>query len=365
MPELAIIIEQVLAKVPGGTGRYAAQITEALVETAPAGWTVQPWVARHRNIGLAEIPGCPPPRRLAAGPRTLAEMWRKGLPPKPTGDLIHATTPLAPAKGTRPLVVTIHDAAPISNPKGLSARQVEWYAAMIKRSADKADAIIVPTSAVREELNSLYKIGDRIHVIGHGVTPMAVPNDADSRRRRWSLPDRYVISLATLEPRKGLDVLVKALARPEVGKVHLVVVGQTGWGGLDLGSVAEKAGLDPWRIHQLGRLTDTELASAMAGASVLAMPSRVEGFGLPVLEAMAAGLPVVTSDAPALLEVGGEAIVSAPVGDDKALSEALAEVLSDESKAAAMAAAGLKRAASYRWSDAAEQTWQVHTSLLS
>ena len=166
-------------------------------------------------------------------------------------------------------------------------------------------------------------------------------------------PSEYVLSVATVEPRKGLDVLVAAMA--EVPGAELVLTGQAGWGAVDLGSWADAAGVPQSRIHTLGRLDDADLAVVLGRAGVLAVPSRAEGFGLPVLEGMAAGVAVVSSDAPALVEVGGGATVVVPVGDRDALADALRSVLDDEALAQRLRAAGRVRAGAFSWDRAGAQ----------
>src|SRR6185312_14170855 len=185
-----------------------------------------------------------------------------------------------------------------------------WHRAMAARAARTADAVVVPTRAVESALREHLELR-RVEVVGEGVTSAvtAVPEDAAERARRLDLPSAgYLVSLATLEPRKGLDVLLGALADPVAPELPLLVVGQGGWGGVDPLRTAAELGLPPGRVRLLGRLPDEDLAVVLAGATALVVPSRSEGFGLPVLEGMAAGVPVVTSDAPALLEVGGDAV---------------------------------------------------------
>jgi glycosyltransferase involved in cell wall biosynthesis len=369
MPELTVIVEQCLAPVPGGTGRYAREIAAALAAAPPAGWKVRTVTAYHRDTSAAVIPATDGPQRLPAGHRVLSELWRRGLPPSVRGAAVHATTPLAP-KRRHGLVVTVHDAVPWTHPETLTARGVSWHRAMVGRAADTAEAIVVPSLAVADDLAGLFPAAaGRIHVIGLGVTPLPPPPDAAERRRRLGLPDgqglqnRYVLAIATLEPRKGLDVLVAAMSGAAVGRAQLVVVGPPGWGGVDVAAVAATAGLPPERLHVTGRLDDLDLAAVLAGAAVLAAPSRAEGFGLPVLEAMAAGVPVVCSDAPALVELAAGAAMVVPREDPEALADALGQVLRDDAAAAALVAGGRIRASEFSWAAAGNAVWQLHTGI--
>lgn len=359
MPTLTVVLEQLLAPIPGGTGRYAREITTALAATAPAGWDVRGVTAFHRDTTAAELPGVTGPRRLPAGRRGLAELWMRGLPPWPRGDRIHATTPLAPS-GRTPVVTTVHDAVPWTHPELLTPRGVQWHRAIIGRQIRRADAIVVPSLAVADDLAGVFPaVSDRLTVIPHGVTALPAPTDAADRRRRLGLPGQYVTAVATLEPRKGLDVLVEAVAHPDAGDTGLVVVGPTGWGEVDLGALARAAGLSADRVVATGRIDDADLAAVLDGARALVAPSRSEGFGLPVLEAMAAAVPVVISDAPALVELVGDAGLVVRREDVAALAAALGEV-ADPATAARLAGAGRARSADYSWDAAATAVWKLH-----
>jgi len=188
--------------------------------------------------------------------------------------------------------------------------------------------------------------------------------DADFRiRSRLHLPERYVLAVGTVEPRKALDVLVDAMSRPTAPDLPLVVAGPAGWGGIDLPDLARKRGLPPDRLRMLGRLSDAELTVVLHGASALVVPSLAEGFGLPMLEAMAAGIPVVHSDAPALVEVAAGTGAMARRQDPVALATALRSVFADPSRTEARVAAAKLRAASFTWERAAQLVWNVHLEL--
>jgi glycosyltransferase involved in cell wall biosynthesis len=363
--QVSIVVEQCLAPVPGGTGRYAAEVATALA--AVPGVAVTGWSAWHRGVRPGWLPGVQGPRRLPLGRRALVAAWERGLGPGlgAGADVVHAPTLLAPPRGRRPLVVTVHDTVPWTHPETLTPRGVRWHRAMAARAAAHADAVVVPTHAVAAALREHVR-PRRVEVVGEGVSSAlgALPADADARAAALGLPGGpFLASLATMEPRKGLDVLVRALADPAAPDLPLVVVGQAGWGGVDVHELAREAGLAPDRLRVLGRIPDEDLALVLARASLLVVPSRAEGFGLPVLEGMAAGVPVVTSDDPALVEVGGDATVAVPVGDAAALARALGELAADDAQRAGMVAAGRARAAGYTWAGAAASLLSLYEDL--
>ena len=357
--DVGLVVEQCLAPVPGGTGRYSREIAAALARRAPAGASVSGVVAWHREVDAAVVSGVRGPRRLPLGRRGLVAAWERGLGPSVPGDLVHAPTPLAPPRRRTPLVVTVHDAVPWTHPETLTPRGVRWHRTAIERAARTADLLVVPTQAVAAELARHVPLR-AVQVIGHGVSrDLAVPSDADERARRLGLPDRFLLTVSTLEPRKGLAVLLRVLAAPDAPTVPLLVVGQPGWGGLDLAAEAGRLGLAD-RVRVLGRLPDADLAVLLDRAAALVVPSRSEGFGLPLLEAMAVGTPVVISPAEALVEVSGGAALVA--GDD-GLAEAIRSVVEDEPLAARMSAQGRVRAAAFTWDGAADALWASYAEI--
>ena len=367
MPKLVVLLEQLFAPVPGGTGRYSRELTAALAATAPAGWTVGSAVARHADLTPAIVPGVEGPHVLPLPRRALVAAWYAGVPLWPGGDTVHAPTPLAPPGPRRgcELVVTVHDTVPWTHHDRLTRRGVGWHRRMIARLARRADALVVPTAAVAHDLPRHVACRAPVHVVGEGVTAAVtcLPDEAAAIASQLRLPPRYVLALGTFEPRKGIDTLLAALAAPHAPDLPLVLVGQPGWGRLDPAALARQAGLDPARVHILGRITDPELAVVLHYAAVLAAPSLAEGFGLPVLEAMAAGVPVVHSDAPALVEVAGCAGMTVKRNDASALAVALRAVASDSGQAQVMIAAGRCRAEQFSWEATARRVWSVHVEL--
>ncbi|EIV93974.1 glycosyltransferase family 1 protein [Frankia sp. QA3] len=427
---VGFLVEQLLAPVPGGTGRYSAELATALARRAAPGDGVVGWCAARRTVDAAGLPGVLGPLRLGLPRRALATAWSRGVGPAPTGvDVIHAPTLLLPPAGgtggrvtgsvvealrgsdrsgsdrsgsdrsggrpaggpVRPplaawaahsvapalgdaldrrrprpkLVVTIHDAVPWTHPETLTPHGARWHRLMGERAARHADAVIVPTLAVAAEVARHLPIpAERLHAIGEGVAEavVRVPADADARAARLGLPPPggYLLTLATLEPRKGLDTALAALRRPDDPGLPLVHVGAAGWGGLDVRTEAARHGLDGARVRTLGRISDEDLAVVLSRAGVLLAPSRSEGFGLPVVEAMAHGVPVVVSDAPALVEVAGDAALVVGVGDAAALSAAVARIVGDPGLRGRLSDAGRTRAQAFTWNAAAEATWALY-----
>lgn len=365
---VTLLLEQALAPVPGGTGRYSLGLAAALARTAGPADTVSGAVAWHRTIGRARVDGVQGPSRLALPRRPLALAWstpvlRRWAPAPQRADLVHAPTLLVPPRRGKRLVVTIHDAVPWTHPETLTPRGVQWHRQMAELAVRDADRIVVPTQAVAAQLAQVIPglAPQQVHVIPPGVTT-ALLRPVGRAAAPSGLPDRYLLSLATLEPRKGLDVLLEALARPEAPDLPLVVVGQPGWGGVDLAEQARRHGIGH-RVIELGRLPDAQLAGVLAAATALVMPSRAEGFGLPVLEAMAAGVPAITSDDPALVEVGGDATAVAARGDAVSLAATLARVCGDDALRGRMAAAGLVRAQAFDWEVCARRLWALYAGI--
>lgn len=369
MPELVVLTEQLLAPVPGGTGRYTRELLHAMVKHTPVGWTVVGVTAKHRNPAAAMVSGVDGPRMMPLPRRALTLAWERGLRLWPGGDAVHAPTPLAPPVARRgcSLVVTVHDTVPFTHPETLTRRGAAWHQAMIRRATQQATAIVVPTAAVAAELSQYAPGPARVHVIGHGVPDvianLPAPDEVERIVERLRLPEKYVLAVGTIEPRKGLDVLVEAMARPSAPDLPLVIAGPQGWGDVDLAMVAADCGLPPGRLHLLGKLSDSQLAVVLHRATALAAPSMAEGFGLPVLEAMAVGVPVVHSDAPALVEVAGGTGVLARRNDPAALANALHSVVAFPDHTATLVQAAKARAARFTWDRAAESLWKLHVEL--
>jgi glycosyltransferase involved in cell wall biosynthesis len=366
---VGLVVDQLFAPVPGGTGRYAGELAAALTLAASPESSLQPWSAWHGSRPPASATRSLPTgasglRQLPIGSKVLSRMWERGLGPAPRdADVVHATTLLIPPKRRAALVVTIHDVVPWTHPETLTARGLRFHQRMGARAAGEADLIVTHTVAVADQIRGILAPAAEVVVIPAGFSShLSVPDDAQERCARHVGSGHYLLFVGTAEPRKGLDTLLDALAEPALKEQSLVVVGPRGWGGVDVRQDAEARGVED-RVTVTGRLDDADLAALYAGASLVVMPSRAEGFGLPVLEAMALGAPVVTSDDPAMCELGGGATQIFPVGDASALAAAIVRVLNDAGLRAQMIEAGRTRAQEFNWLDSARALWGLYARL--
>jgi glycosyltransferase involved in cell wall biosynthesis len=298
-------------------------------------------------------------RRVPA--RLLAASWaRAAWPPVEwlagRVEVFHATNFACPPARRAATVVTIHDLTYLRYPGMVTAASAR-YRELVPRSLARGALVCTPTAAVAAEVAGTYQVAaDRVVVTPLGVGPAwrsARPPDPG-----WlaghGLPARYLLFVGSREPRKGLDVLLAAyreLLADQPGAPPLVLAGPPGWGAaLDL------AGLPDGSVRLLGYLPESELASLTAGAAAMVFPSRYEGFGLPPLQALACGTPVVASDLPALREVLGDEADLVPAGDAGALAAALATALKDAPPSDAARAARRARAARFTWPACAAAT---------
>lgn len=379
MTTLRVIVDQIVSPVPGGIGRYAEELTRALIATAPRGSRVAGIVssspeADYDHIGRL-LPGLVELHKSALARRELAAAWQHGFTVLPGSGMVHATSLLAPLRRhdrrrdpDQQIAVTIHDAVPWTHPETLTARGVTWHKAMAKRAQKYADSIVVPTHTVAHELSDLLHLGDRVRVIGGAASSrLRLSDDAEDRAAALHLPERFILSVGTLEPRKGIESLIRALGHGLPAEVPLLIVGPDGWGGVDVASVTAEHGLAEGRVRTLGRVDDADLAILYSRASVFVLPSLAEGFGLPLIEAFTFGTPVVHSDAPALVEVGSDSglvVERAPDGGyPERLADAVREVLEDSALAERLSVGGKDRAGAFSWRDSAEKVWQLHADL--
>jgi glycosyltransferase involved in cell wall biosynthesis len=344
MTRVAITLEQCWHRVPGGTAVSALESVAALA--AHPDIDMVGVSARHRRPApepwRPPIPVCALPLPRIA----LYEAWhrlRRPLAERATGpvDVVHATSPAIPASRA-PLLVTVHDLAYLHHPE--HATRQSFFTRSLELTRRHADLVMCPSQASADDCAANGIAEDRIRVVPWGVGgPRAADEAVAGVRYRHGLPDRYVLWVGTEEPRKNVRRLVQAFERLGPSGVALVLVGPTGWGE----SVDDLLGRV--EVHRLGFLPEAALRSLYRGASVFCYPSLSEGFGLPVLEAMYQGTPVVTSSDTATAEVAGDTgLLVDPESVDQ-IADALGHLLGDEGAAAELGRRGAERAASYSW----------------
>lgn len=377
MITLRVIVEEMLSRVPSGKSRYAEELTRALIATAPPGCFVEGIVAASTEGEYADIldrlPGMSGLFKSTLARPQLVSAWQHGFTSLP--GMLHAPSLLAPlAKHDRlntrgqQTVVTVHDVTPWLHPQSADARGASWAITMAKRAERYADAVVVPTHAVAEQLAEFMDFGDRVRVIGGAVSStLRVPTDADERAERLELPERYLLALGGLEPRRGLSNLVAAMKRVDDTDIPLLIVGPENPSFGSVATAALEAGLADGRVRTLGALPDSDYSVVLDRATAFVLPSAHEGFGLQLLEAMHFGTPVIHSDDPALVEVAGEAGIAVALNEPDGYVERLAEAIDtltrDTALAATLSTAGRDRAGLFRWENAAEKVWQLHADL--
>jgi glycosyltransferase involved in cell wall biosynthesis len=256
-------------------------------------------------------------------------------------DVLHCPTHRAPVRSTVPLVVTIHDIAVLRHPE-LFNRWTRTYSRLtIPRIVEAARRVIAASEFTRQELLSALDVpGEKVRVIPHAVGPPFVASGA-------AADGDYVLTVGTLEPRKNLDRLVDGFRRAGLNG-SLLVAGMRGWGGVEVSGE---------RVRRLGFIPDDELARLYRGARCVAYLSAYEGFGLPLVEAMACGAPVLAANEGSAPEVTGGAAVLVDPDDPDAIAAGLAEAVERGDELRAL---GLERARAFSWDAVARATVDVY-----
>jgi glycosyltransferase involved in cell wall biosynthesis len=288
-------------------------------------------------------------------------------------DVVHSTTFCVPRFQLRPkrLVVTIYDLSFVTHPEHHLPANVEHCLAGTRLAIDHADAIIAISDHTRRDLVERLEVpSERIAVtpLAHdpGLARVSDPEKCAAVRKRYDLPEHFALFLGALEPRKNLGRLLDAYAALPQGlrrDVHLVVAGMSGWLNDSIHKRVADLGLED-AVHFAGYVEDADLATLYSQATVFAYPSIYEGFGLPVLEAMACGTPVLTSNVSSLPEVTGDAAVLVTPTDVGSITSGLRRLLENPSLRADLAARGIAQAARFSWDRCAEQTLTVYRRVL-
>ena len=374
-----LIDASALPPLRGGVGRYVDELIDHLPQVGVEVAVVcQPRdVERYtESVGSGNVVVLPawassPPQRLLWEQVGLPRVIRSRRP-----DIVHSphyTMPLANSGRRGPKqVVTLHDATFFSDPQVHLSVKARFFTQWTRIACRRADALVVPSEATKDELvRVVHADAERITVIPHGVDHRQLhrpsPDEVRDARTWLRLPadTPYIAFLGTLEPRKNVPGLIRAyvaacssLPAPPT----LVLAGATGWGsGIDVALAEVPAHL---RVIRPGFVPDGLLPGLLGGAAIVAYPSFGEGFGLPVLEAMACGAAVLTTDRLSLPEVGGDAVAYAKSPDVDDVAAALSRLLADPAARKALGTLAEARAASFGWLQTARGHRDVYESLL-
>lgn len=349
---------QLLQPVPGGIGRYEIEIMRRLPQY---GVDAVAFAAGERPRGVpTRIPW------IDLGPpfgSIRYELWHRFGRPlvRVDADLVHAPSLAVPPVGHRPLVVTVHDVAFLRLPTTSTRHGVRFHTRGLTLARRHADAVIVPSAFTARELAAYGIDRDRVSVVPFGVDPPAPrdPDEIDRAVARAGIDAPYVLTVGTVEPRKDITTIVHAMERLRASHpdLTLVVAGPKGWGdvpGLDRPFV-KVIGAQPWFV----------LDALYRRADAFCLASLYEGFGLPVAEALARGVPTVTTTGSAIDEVLGGAGGQFTPGDVAACAEELARVLDDASLRAERARAGIAHTSELTWERCTERHVEVYARALA
>ncbi|MGQ0743426.1 MAG: glycosyltransferase family 4 protein [Acidimicrobiales bacterium] len=345
-----LVTEHLRRLVPGGIGTYVKGLRQGLGQLA------------EPRIELCEWQS-PLPSRLAT------RAWARGVagPPPSAGSVIHAPSLAVPPCGRRPTTVMVHDLAWRRVPGAFTPRGRRWHDQALARVLASEQVILAPSAATADDLMAAGAASERIEVIPEGADHLVAPDPAATTRLLSDLgiAGDFVLSVSTLEPRKNLRRLIEAYftaplpGRGGSGFAALLVVGPRGWGEPLPENAATRGHPYPGGVTFAGRVEDAVLSGLYARALALAYVPLWEGYGLPVIEAMAAGLPVVASPVPS---AGGATLEVDPT-DVVSIASGLARAVAPGPERDHLVAAGRTRAATLTWAAAAAGHVEVWRSL--
>jgi glycosyltransferase involved in cell wall biosynthesis len=311
-------------------------------------------------------------RRLRLPRSSVYKRWMNGRPPTLGGEaaVVHAPSLAFPPPDGRPLIVTVHDTLFLEDPDTFPPPALAFNRAMVERLSD-ADTVIVPSRTTGNTLATLGKPPKRIRVVPLG-TDMAPPpyEERTAMLERLGVEQPYVLWTGTLEARRNPEGVVRGFVRaleadvPDADKLSLYLAGPPGWWSKDLASFVDSKGLTP-RVRRIDQQPGPVRAALYAGASAFVFPSLAEGFGLPIIEAMSCGAPVVTSNRSSLPEIAGSAAELCDPVDYESIGDALGKVLRDSGLAEDLRRLGFRRAAEFTWERTARETLACYREALA
>lgn len=363
-----------------GIGRYTRGLVEALIRLdADNQYTLLVLGRAGAHFTRAALPANFRLRYVPLSDRWATVLWHRLNLPLPvdllTGraDLFHGPSFTLPPSFA-PSLLTIHDLSFLHYPQGAHPALLAWLTKAVPRSLIRARHILADSESTRADLIELMGIGpERITVIGAGVDehfqPVDDPTILDRIRAIYDLPDRFILGVSTLEPRKNLTGLIAAFSQlvtaerqPAVTNLHLVIAGGKGWLYDAIFAAAEASPVRE-RIHFAGFVADEDLPTLYSLADLFAFPTHYEGFGIPVLEAMACGTPVVCANNSSLPEVAGDAALLVEATDTSALTDAMHRLLTDVSLREELIGRGFEQAKRFTWEGAARRLLRVYEDM--
>lgn len=352
-----------LLDVRTGVGQFTARIAEELAGRPDV--DLRAFAVTWRGRGGGRLRAAVPAGAAVIDrpvPALIARMvWRRSalLPAEWLAgvcDVVHGPNFVVPPARWAAEVVTVHDLTTVHFPE-LCTDDTRTYPEMIRRAVARGAWVHAVSGFVADEVRDVFDVDpDRVVAIANGVPPLVAdrPGSDAAAGRRLAGGPQYLLALGTVEPRKNLPLLVEAFDAVAATDpdLRLVIAGVDGWGADELASTWGRARARR-RIRRIGWVTDAQRAALLRGAALFVYPSRYEGFGLPPLEAMAAGTPVVATDVGALPEVLGDGAYLV-AGERDALAGAIGEILADPSLASRLVARGAQQVRRYDWTSTAD-----------
>jgi glycosyltransferase involved in cell wall biosynthesis len=283
-------------------------------------------------------------------------------------DLFHSPNFILPPVRRARTLLTVHDLSFIRHPQGAAPALRRWLEQVVPRSLGRADHVLADSESTCQDLIDIFGLApEKITVVGAGVEPRFQPaTDSvllDRLKARYRLPEKFVLGLGTLEPRKNFTGLIRAYSQSPVRESHhLVIAGGKGWLYDDIFAAAQASPV-AHRIHFTGFVADDDLPALYSLADIFAYPSHYEGFGIPVIEAMACGTPVVCANNSSLPEVAGQAALQVTATDLPALAEALDRLATDQALRQQAIEEGFRQARQFEWPAAARRLLEVYERL--
>ncbi len=363
----------------GGIGRYTRELIFALTAVdqhnefhffsakTPTASPVPNPIPRTKNVQLHTAP---------LDERWLYRLWYRLRLPLPvqtfTGglDLFHSPDfVLPPVHGRIPTLLTVHDLSFVHYPETFPERLVSYLNRVVPWSVGRATHILADSQATKDDLTAVWRVPpEKVTVLYSGVhgrfQPVTDEQKLTAVRQRYQLGDApYILAVGTVQPRKNYQMLIRAFQ--PIARTHphnLVITGGKGWLMEEMMAEVARQGLHG-RVHFPGFVADEDLPALYSGAALFVLPSLYEGFGLPLLEAMGCGVPVISSNASSLPEVAGDAAIQLSPHDQKGWTEAIHHLLADPVARTRLVAAGFRQARRFTWEQSARQLCTLYQQL--